>query len=175
MLQETVRRLDGLEEEHPHEGIGLLDPVVVCNQAHRFLVAEQLRLIRRRPAAIILEPIGRNTAPALTLAALAATRGGKDPVLLVMPADHAIANEHGFRAAVADGFNLARRGAVVTFGIVPSAPETGYGYIRQGPPFPDTRVVGAAYVLDGFVEKPDAETARGYVERATTCGTAASS
>jgi mannose-1-phosphate guanylyltransferase/mannose-6-phosphate isomerase len=124
-----------------------------------------LRLIRRRPAAIILEPIGRNTAPALTLAALAATRGGKDPVLLVMPADHAIANEHGFRAAVADGFNLARRGAVVTFGIVPSAPETGYGYIRQGPPFPDTRVVGAAYVLDGFVEKPDAETARGYVER----------
>jgi mannose-1-phosphate guanylyltransferase / mannose-6-phosphate isomerase len=165
MLQETVRRLDGLEEEHPHDGIGLIDPIVVCNQAHRFLVAEQLRLIKRHSAAIILEPIGRNTAPALTLAALAAVRGGKDPVLLVMPADHTIANELGFRVAVADGFNLARQGAVVTFGIVPSAPETGYGYIRQGATFRDSRITGAAYVLDGFVEKPDLDTASGYLER----------
>ena len=165
MLQETVRRLDGLEQEHPHDGLGLLDPIVVCNEAHRFLVAEQFRLIRRRSAAIILEPKGRNTAPALTLAALAATRDGKDPVLLAMPADHTITNEPGFRAAVADGFHLARQGAVITFGIVPSAPETGYGYIRQGPAFPDPQIAGAAYVLDGFVEKPDSATASGYLER----------
>ncbi len=164
MLQETVRRLDGLEAEHPHDGMGMLDPIVVCNDAHRFLVAEQMRLIGRHPAAIILEPKGRNTAPALTLAALAATRDGKDPVLLVMPADHTIANEPGFRAAVADGFNLARKGAVITFGIVPSAPETGYGYIRQGAACPDPQCVGAAYLLDGFVEKPDAQTAQGYLE-----------
>jgi mannose-1-phosphate guanylyltransferase/mannose-6-phosphate isomerase len=165
MLQETVRRLDGLEEEHPHDGMGLVDAIVVCNDAHRYLVAEQLRLIRRGAAAVILEPKGRNTAPALTLAALAATRGGKDPVLLAMPADHTIVNERGFRAAVADGYILARQGAVITFGIVPSAPETGYGYIRQGPAFPNPQVAGAAYVLDGFVEKPDFATAGGYLER----------
>ncbi len=134
MLQETVRRLDGLDQEHPRRAIGLVDPLVVCNEAHRFLVAEQFRLIGRQPAGIILEPKGRNTAPALTLAALAATRGGQDPVLLVMPADHTIRHEPAFRAAVADGFNLAEQGAVVTFGIVPSKPETGYGYIRQGAP-----------------------------------------
>jgi mannose-1-phosphate guanylyltransferase/mannose-6-phosphate isomerase len=165
MLQETVRRLDGLEEEHPHEGMGLVDPIVVCNEAHRFLVAEQLRLIGRRSAAIILEPKGRNTAPALTLAALAATLDGKDPILLVMPADHTIANEPGFQAAVADGYILARQGAVITFGIVPSAPETGYGYIHQGLAFADPQIAGPAFVLDGFVEKPDIDTARGYLER----------
>jgi len=164
MLQETVRRLDGLEQEHPHDGIGLMDPIVVCNEAHRFLVAEQLRLIRRRAAAIILEPVGRNTAPALTLAALAAAREGKDPVLLVMPADHIITNEAGFRSVVADGFRLARRGAVITFGIVPSAPETGYGYIRQGERLADPDIAGSAYALAGFVEKPDGETALGYLE-----------
>jgi mannose-1-phosphate guanylyltransferase/mannose-6-phosphate isomerase len=165
MLQETVRRLDGLEEEHPHHGVGMVDPIVVCNEAHRFLVAEQMRLIGRSPAAIILEPKGRNTAPALTLAALAATRSGKDPVLLVMPADHTIVNEPAFRAAVADGYRLASQGAVITFGIVPNAPETGYGYIRQGAAFVDPQVAGAAFVLDGFVEKPDAVTAQGYLER----------
>jgi mannose-1-phosphate guanylyltransferase/mannose-6-phosphate isomerase len=165
MLQETVRRLDGLEEEHPHDGMGLVDPIVVCNEAHRFLVAEQMRLIGRHTAAIILEPKGRNTAPALTLAALAATRNGRDPVLLVMPADHTIAREPGFRAAVADGFNLASLGAVVTFGIVPTSPETGYGYIRQGAAVSNPKLAGQAFALDAFVEKPDAQTASGYLER----------
>lgn len=165
MLQETVRRLDGLEEEHPHDGMGLVDPIVVCNDAHRFLVAEQMRLIGRESAAIILEPKGRNTAPALTLAALAATKGGKDPVLLVMPADHTIANEPGFRTAVADGFNLANHGAIITFGIVPTVPETGYGYIRQGAAISDAKLTGRAFALDAFVEKPDLQTAEAYLER----------
>ncbi len=163
MLQETVRRLDGIEEEHPRQAIGLRDPIVVCNEAHRFLVAEQLRILNRKSAAIILEPEGRNTAPALQLAALEATRDGHDPVLLVMPADHCIRNEHGFRQAAADGYALAQEGAVVTFGIVPDKPETGYGYIRQGEPFSARDVEGDAYVLKAFVEKPDGDTAVRYV------------
>ena len=163
MLQETARRLDGLDAEHPRGAIGLVDPVVVCNEAHRFLVAEQFRAIGRACAQIIMEPAGRNTAPALTLAALAATEDDKDPVLLVMPADHTIRDETGFRDAVADAFALATRGAVVTFGIVPNKPEVGYGYIRQGDPYPTPGVAASAFRLIQFVEKPDAETAAGYV------------
>jgi len=163
MFQETVRRLDGIELEHPRQAIGLLDPIVVCNEVHRFLVAEQLRLLDRRPAAIILEPEGRNTAPALGLAAAAAVDEGQDPVLLVMPADHNIRDEHGFRQAVVDGYVLAQQGAVITFGIVPAKPETGYGYIRRGDPFPAQGTAGEAHVLDAFVEKPDAATAEGYL------------
>ena len=164
MLQETVRRLDGLDEEHPRQAVGQIDPIVVCNEAHRFLVAEQFRVMGRRPAEIILEPKGRNTAPALTLAALSAIRGGSDPVLLVMPADHTIRNEVGFRAAVADACVIAREGAVVTFGIVPSKPETGYGYIRQGPVYEAKGLAGSAYLLNGFVEKPDVATAEDYLK-----------
>ncbi len=163
MLQETARRLDGLDREHPRRAIGLIPPIVVCNDAHRFLVAEQFRVMARRPAGIILEPKGRNTAPALTLAALAATRGGEDPVLIAMPADHTIRNEAGFRTAVADGCALAAQGAVVTFGIVPSKPEVGYGYIRQGEPWVAEGIEGSAFRLDAFVEKPDLETAQRYL------------
>ncbi|MBV5308267.1 mannose-1-phosphate guanylyltransferase/mannose-6-phosphate isomerase [Chromatium okenii] len=163
MLQETVRRLNGLDAEHPRAAIGQLAPLVVCNEAHRFLVAEQLRVIGQPPAAIILEPLGRNTAPALTLAALAATQTDDDPILLVMPADHTIRDETGFRAAVADATLLARAGAVVTFGIVPSKPETGYGYIRQGAPYSIAGVNGAAYQLANFVEKPAVEVAESYL------------
>jgi mannose-1-phosphate guanylyltransferase/mannose-6-phosphate isomerase len=164
LLQETVRRLDGIEAEHPRQAIGLLDPIVVCNEAHRFLVAEQLRLLHRRPAAIILEPEGRNTAPALSLAALEATGSGRDPVLLVMPADHNIRDEQDFRQAAADGYILAQEGVVVTFGIVPDKPETGYGYIRQGDRFAaGGRIGGDAYILESFVEKPDSSTAQGYL------------
>lgn len=164
MLQETTRRLDGLTAEHPRLSAELLDPIVVCNEAHRFLVAEQFRLMGRPAAAILLEPRGRNTAPALTLAALAATAGGADPVLLVMPADHTIEQESAFRARVADGYLLAAtEGAVITFGIVPSKPETGYGYIRQGAQVDVEGLSGQAYRLESFVEKPDLDTAHRYL------------
>lgn len=163
MLQETLLRLTGLDAEHPQDALGVLAPIVVCNEAHRFLVAEQLRQIEQPPATIILEPSGRNTAPALTVAALAATRCGADPTLLVMPADHSIRDALGFRAAVADAVLLARSGAVVTFGIVPTQAQTGYGYIRQGAAYPLTGLRGAAFQLAQFVEKPDAATAQRYV------------
>ncbi|MCP3868161.1 MAG: mannose-1-phosphate guanylyltransferase/mannose-6-phosphate isomerase [Gammaproteobacteria bacterium] len=159
LFQATVLRLDGVDTE-TSESLDLLPSVVVCNEAHRFLVAEQFRLLERELTGIVLEPVGRNTAPALALAALMATRGEDDPVLMVMPADHLVKDEGGFRKVVAQGAELADRGKVVTFGIVPTGPETGYGYIRKG---------GAlspgldAFLLDAFVEKPDLERAEGYV------------
>ncbi len=139
MLQETVRRLHGLP---------IAAPIVVCNEAHRFLVAEQLRAIQCQPRAIVLEPIGRNTAPAIALAALAAA-SDPDALLLVLPADHVIRNVAAFHAAVVVAQAAASSGSLVTFGVVPNAPETGYGYIRRG-----TRV-GDAYRIAEFVEKPD--------------------
>ncbi|NBC13766.1 MAG: mannose-1-phosphate guanylyltransferase/mannose-6-phosphate isomerase [Gammaproteobacteria bacterium] len=169
MLQATALRLDHLAAEHPRLGLNVQDPLVVCNEAHRFLVAEQFRVLERRCASILLEPVGRNTAPALTLAALAATAaagtaGDTDPVLLVMPADHTIADAPGFRATVADGYQLAEAGAVITFGIVPDKPETGYGYIRQGEPYRQAELTGDAFRLHAFVEKPDQATAEGYLQ-----------
>ena len=160
LLQATVRRLDGVEEEIPGE-ISLLSPLIVCNEAHRFLVAEQFRLLGRTPASIMLEPVGRNTAPALTLAALMALQEGDDPVLIVTPADHLIRDQDEFRRMVAQGLQLAEKGAVVTFGIVPDVPETGYGYIRKGRLLEGST---EACRLKAFVEKPDLATARDYLE-----------
>ncbi len=154
MLQMTANRVDGLDE-----ACELLAPIVVCNEAHRFLVAEQLAGIGKTPAAILLEPVGRNTAPALTLAALAATADGRDPALLAMPADHRIGDEPGFRELVAAGCRLAGAGNIVTFGIVPTHPETGFGYIRAGEPIDGQ----GARRLAAFVEKPDAATAAEYL------------
>jgi len=125
MLQETVARLDGIA--------GLGEPILVCNEEHRFAVAEQLRLLGKQ-GQILLEPCGRNTAPALTLAALWARRAGEDPVLVVMPADHVILDGATFRDAVRRAATLAEQGLAVTFGITPDCPETGYGYIQQGEP-----------------------------------------
>jgi mannose-1-phosphate guanylyltransferase/mannose-6-phosphate isomerase len=161
MLQQTAARLAGVEEVAP--------PVVVCNESHRFMVAEQLRELGVSAQAIVLEPVGRNTAPAVAVAALVAlentgatgshdTAGSADPVLIVLPADHVIRDVDAFRAAVAAGRAAADAGRLVTFGIVPDRPETGYGYIRRGPGD------GPAYPVAEFVEKPDAETARAYVE-----------
>lgn len=161
LLQQTLCRLHGLEQEHPHQAMGVLPPLVVCNEAHRFIVAEQALEIALTLSGVLLEPIGRNTAPACTLAALLATRESHDPVLLVMPADHIVRDEPAFRAVVAQGYSWARQGQVVTFGIVPDKPETGYGYIRVG----DRVDPGAsAHYLQAFVEKPDLETARRYVD-----------
>jgi mannose-1-phosphate guanylyltransferase/mannose-6-phosphate isomerase len=163
MVQATVRRLAGLSGEHPHCNISVLDPLVICNEEHRFLVAEQLRELEQPHSGIVLEPEGRNTAPALTLAALRAEAGNwDDPLLLVMPADHLIGNETVFRAVLAKGCGLASDGRVVTFGVVPTRPETGYGYIRKGTAIADAEE-GIAYLLDSFTEKPDTETAQQYL------------
>lgn len=157
MLQTTIQRLEGLHDFLGAED-GMLEPIVVCNEEHRFLVAEQLRQIGTKPSSIILEPVGRNTAPALTLAAINAESAG-DPVLLVMPADHVIRDRESFLRTVAQGAVLAGQGCLVTFGIVPGRAETGYGYIRQGSPA--GRASGARYIA-AFVEKPDAVTAEDY-------------
>ncbi len=153
MLQATAARLDGFVGDVASQVL------VVSNEEYRFVIAEQLRQLGKR-GRIILEPAGRNTAPALTLAALVAAAQGQDPVLLVMPADHVISDLKTFQAAIAEGARRAENGALVTFGIVPDRPETGYGYIRAAEPIDDS---GPARQLDAFVEKPDAATAERYV------------
>ncbi|GAB6039391.1 mannose-1-phosphate guanylyltransferase/mannose-6-phosphate isomerase [Endothiovibrio diazotrophicus] len=152
MIQETAARLHGLA--------GVERPLVVCNSRHRFVVAEQMEAVggTRR---VLLEPVGRNTAPAVAMAALEAMADGDDPVLLVLPADHLIREGERFLLAVRDAVAHAEAGHLVTFGIVPERPETGYGYIRGG-----ARVEGAegvAFVVTEFVEKPDLATAERYV------------
>ncbi|MFK8030827.1 MAG: mannose-1-phosphate guanylyltransferase/mannose-6-phosphate isomerase [Gammaproteobacteria bacterium] len=154
MLQDTVSRLDGME--------GCGDPLVVCNEAHRFLVAEQLRQIDCKSSGIMLEPIGRNTAPAVAVAAMQLIVSRDDDsqnlVMLVLPADHVIQDTAAFQKAVADGHELALSGKLVTFGIVPDQPETGYGYIKKGSPAGDD-----ACEVAEFVEKPDSATAAEYL------------
>ncbi|MBO1746459.1 MULTISPECIES: mannose-1-phosphate guanylyltransferase/mannose-6-phosphate isomerase [Stenotrophomonas] len=131
-------------------------PLVIANEEHRFVAAEQLQQVGAEPAAIILEPVGRNTAPAIAVAALEATREGADALLLVLPSDHVITNEAAFRTAVEAATSAAEAGKLVTFGIVPTGPETGYGYIKAA----DGQGVRA---VERFVEKPDLDTATGYV------------
>ena len=157
LLQATVRRIEGIS------GVRLGTPIVVCNEEYRFVIAEQLRLMGRE-SDILLEPVGRNTAPALTLAALAASRDGADPLLLVMPADHVIVDTAAFQAVVRQGAAIAAEGPIVAFGITPDSPETGYGYIQAGEPF--VGFVGGigAYRIARFVEKPDRATAQSYLD-----------
>ncbi|MBU1363474.1 MAG: mannose-1-phosphate guanylyltransferase/mannose-6-phosphate isomerase [Gammaproteobacteria bacterium] len=152
MLQATVARLDGLAD--------MAGPLLVCNEEHRFVVAEQIRTLGLR-GSVLLEPFGRNTAPALALAALWAVRDGEDPVLVVMPADHDIADGAAFRDAVSRAVTLAETGVTVTFGITPDCPETGYGYIQRGQALTDG---SGAYTLARFVEKPDRPTAESYLD-----------
>ena len=148
MLQDTWLRVAELA--------GDTAPLVVTNEAHRFLVAEQLRQVDCQPSAIVLEPVARNTAPAIAAAALQATRDGQDPLLLVLPSDHVIADGAAFREAVQAASDAAEAGALVTFGIVPTAPETGYGYIKAAP---GTGV----RAVERFEEKPNAATAERYL------------
>ena len=155
MLQETVARLEGFGGEDEVDQRLL----VVTNEEYRFIIAEQFRQIGVKEACILLEPIGRNTAPALTLAALESVVSGEDPVLLVMPADHVINDRAVFQQAVAEGARQAEAGALVCFGVVPERAETGYGYIRAG----EAVSGNGARELAEFVEKPDAETAACYV------------
>ncbi len=157
LLQATVRRMDGLAN------VELLAPLVVCNEEYRFVIAEQLRLMDKK-GSILLEPTGRNTAPALTLAALAAMQDGNDPVLLVMPSDHVIVDIGSFQAVVLKGMRQAIDGVIVTFGITPDAPETGYGYIQSGEVIDHDNAV---HSIARFVEKPDLSTAQSYLDAGT--------
>ncbi|WP_444895275.1 mannose-1-phosphate guanylyltransferase/mannose-6-phosphate isomerase [Microbulbifer sp. SSSA005] len=150
MLQATVRRLEGIEP--------LQAPILVCNEEHRFAAAEQLQEIGHGAQSILLEPCARNTAPAIALAALAALESGADPLLLVLPADHAVSDEANFQESVESARALAEQGYLVTFGIVPTRAETGYGYIRRGDKLAET-----AWKVAEFVEKPDTETAEAYL------------
>ncbi|MBB1072805.1 mannose-1-phosphate guanylyltransferase/mannose-6-phosphate isomerase [Rhodoferax sp. 4810] len=156
LLQATVRRVTGTP------GVTLTPPMVVCNEEYRFVIAEQLRLLQQA-GTVVLEPCGRNTAPALTLAALAAIKSAADPVLLVMPADHVITNVPAFQQVVSQGAALAAAGAVVTFGITPDAPETGYGYIQSGEVFGSDATTNARTIAR-FVEKPNQATAQTYLD-----------
>jgi mannose-1-phosphate guanylyltransferase/mannose-6-phosphate isomerase len=160
LLQSTLLRLTGIE--------GSAAPLLLCNDAHRFILAEQLRQIEIQPKAIILEPVGRNTAPALTVAALMATADQQDALLLVLPADHHIRNTQGFIATVRQGAYYAEQGYLVTFGIEPDAPETGYGYIRKGAALA-AEAPPPVWAIDRFVEKPEIDTARQYVASGQYC------
>ncbi|MEJ2646580.1 MAG: mannose-1-phosphate guanylyltransferase/mannose-6-phosphate isomerase [Gammaproteobacteria bacterium] len=153
MLQMTVERLRGLPD--------LQAPLIICNEEHRFLVAEQLRQMGADPGSIILEPIGRNTAPAVALAALHALGRDPDAVLLVLPADHVVTAPNRFQEAVLDGLKAANDGALVTFGIVPSGPEVGYGYIKKSNG--DGGLKNTCWSIERFVEKPPLAAAEEYV------------
>lgn len=157
MLQNTILRLAGFD--------GVAPPIVICNENHRFMVAEQLRSIGVEPLAIMLEPVGRNTAPALAAAAFKALETEENPTLLVLPADHTIQLAEKLHDAMAQGVALAATGRLITFGIEPASPETGYGYIRKGAPVDG----GSAVMIDRFVEKPDLETAQSYLDSGDYC------
>lgn len=149
MLQSTISRLQQLDCE---------SPLVICNEEHRFLVAEQLRHLGKLANNIILEPVGRNTAPAIALAALTALQTfEQDPLLLVLAADHVIRDEEAFVASIKRAISHAESGKLVTFGVVPTHAETGYGYIRRGSEQQD------AFSVSQFVEKPDTTTAECYI------------
>lgn len=150
MLQQTLLRLGGLQHS---------TPLLICNEDHRFIAAEQIRQLANGKADILLEPAGRNTAPAIALAALRAKQqGNAEAVLLVLAADHVINNTPAFQQAIEHALPLAQDGQLVTFGIVPSSAETGYGYIKRG------AQTGNAYRVDSFVEKPDLKTAEFYLQ-----------
>ncbi len=149
MLQETLVRLDGLSHS---------PAMLICNEEHRFIAAEQVRQLGVEHSGIFLEPVGRNTAPAIALAAFKAIENNQDPLLLVLAADHVIENISAFQASVEQASILAEQGKLVTFGITGNKPETGYGYIKRGEPYQ------TGFVVDSFVEKPDLVTAETYIE-----------
>ena len=149
MLQNTISRLNGIKHE---------PAMLICNEEHRFIAAEQVRQLNVEHSGIFLEPVGRNTAPAIALAAFKALENNQDPLLLILAADHVINNIPEFQKSVMQAAKLAEQGKLVTFGIVGNKPETGYGYIKRGPQYQ------TGFVVDGFVEKPDLNTANKYIE-----------
>ncbi|CEO38474.1 mannose-1-phosphate guanylyltransferase/mannose-6-phosphate isomerase [Photobacterium kishitanii] len=155
MLQNTLLRISNLET---------LNPIVICNNEHRFMVAEQLREININPEGVILEPVGRNTAPAIALSAFQAVSNGEDPLLLILAADHVIKNNPVFINSIEQAIKAAENDLLVTFGIVPTHPETGYGYIKQGELYKD-----GIYKVDSFIEKPNLEIAYKYIQDKCYC------
>lgn len=152
LLQQTVRRLAKSPD--------VADPIVIANDDHRFLVRQQLDEMGVSPAALILEPVGRNTAPAVALACLSAMAGGENPVIGIFASDHRVERDDAFQEALGHAIEGAKAGYIVTFSIAPTRPETGYGYIRHGSSIPSLdKVMDVA----AFVEKPDSETAQIYV------------
>jgi mannose-1-phosphate guanylyltransferase/mannose-6-phosphate isomerase len=151
LFQLTLRRLQGLS---------VLPPVIVCNQEHRFLAAEQLREESIQPQKIILEPVGRNTAPAIALAAFAAQKEQKDAILLVLPSDHLLEDSQVFAQSIAQGLAFATKGYMVTFGITMHQAETAYGHIQLGEKMED----GLGYQIKSFIEKPDIQRAQAFYE-----------
>ncbi len=151
MIQDTVERV--------REVADMAEPVIVCNEEHRFTIAEQMREQGIQPLAMILEPVGRNTAPAVAVSAFHCLKEQEEPVMLVLPADHVIRDKAAFHSAIEKGAAAAANDQLVTFGIVPDAPETGYGYIKAQMDKQDN----GAYHVDQFVEKPDRETAEAYL------------
>ncbi|MCG8566761.1 MAG: mannose-1-phosphate guanylyltransferase/mannose-6-phosphate isomerase [Desulfobacterales bacterium] len=158
MLQNTVTRLEGVE--------GIQSPILICNNVHRFMAAEQMQQIHCKPRDIILEPVGRNTAPAIALAALKLVGDGVDPVMLVLPADHKISQPGAFQKVVEEGVAWSEDGRLITFGIVPNSPETGYGYIRKGEALDQA---ASTVAIGEFVEKPDLPTAEQYLASGEYC------
>jgi mannose-1-phosphate guanylyltransferase / mannose-6-phosphate isomerase len=153
LLQDTAGRVS--------DAGSFADPLIVCNDEHRFMVAEQLREVAIKPVAIVLEPVARNTAPAAAVAALILLRSDPEALMLMLPSDHHIADGAAFRTAVEQAAVAAAQGALVTFGVAPDRPETGYGYIRLGAPL---NAAPGCFRVERFVEKPNLETARDYVD-----------
>ena len=153
MLQETALRVA--------DPTRFSAPLILCNDAHRFIIAEQLRAIEISPLAIALEPVARNTAPAIAAAALIISEHDPDAIMLVLPSDHVIRDPAAFQKAVDTAVAAARSGALTTFGIVPEYPETGFGYLRRGP---ELEGLPGAYALAEFVEKPDLDRAEAFLE-----------
>ena len=153
-LQKTQLRLKGLKN--------IENPLIICNEEHRFIAAEQMREIDIKPKRILLEPFGRNTAPAITLSALLALEEYTNPNLLILSADHEIKDIEKFIKVVETGIKYSEEGKLVTFGVIPESPETGYGYIQGDKPFNNENLVASNIIK--FAEKPDYETAKEYIK-----------
>ena len=154
LLQKTIQRTKKINN--------IQSPILICNEEHRFIVAEQMREINVKPQAIILEPFGRNTAPAITIAALKSLENGNNANLLILSADHKIENEQKFRDYIHEGLNYSLEGRIVTFGILPTTPNTGYGYIKSKDKFINSK--RNALEVESFSEKPDLEKAKQYLK-----------
>ncbi len=154
LLQNTMERINPLSN--------LLNPILICNEEHRFIVAEQMREINTTPLSILLEPFGRNTAPAITLSAIKALEQDNEAILLILSSDHEIKNIDKFINVINRGLVYAEEGKLVTFGVIPTNPETGYGYIKADSPFLNEEIIGKK--IKEFTEKPDLETASKFIK-----------